>query len=295
MAKDKYGCDVVNHETNKGYGKALKTGNQYFIDNYSEDKTVKGIIHCDCDGQHAIQDVNKCYELLIKNDKSLIVGQRNFDLEHIPFKSKIGNILTSIIFKLFFGIKINDTQCGLRGISSDVVYFSTNIDSDGYAYTSQLLIEAEKEKINIILFPIETIYINNNETTHFNPLKDSIKIYAVIFKYLLSSLSASIVDLIVFSILFNKLGIITSTYLARIVSSIYTFIINKSLVFNSKDNRYQVPKYIALCILIVCLSAFFTNTLTLKLRINPTIVKVVVDTSLFFLSYYIQKKMIFNK
>ena len=182
-AKNKYNCLIVEHETNKGYGYALKSGGQTFIERYQDDKEVVGAIHCDCDGQHVIEDVLKCATLIRDNDDAIIVGIRDFDDKNVPLKNKIGNKLTSRIFKLFFGIEINDTQCGLRGFSKNNVAFTTLLSSLGFEYTTELLLETRNKNIKIIPFVIKTVYINNNETTHFNPIKDSIRIYSLIFKY----------------------------------------------------------------------------------------------------------------
>ena len=46
--------------------------------------------------------------------------------------------------------------------------------------------------------PVETVYIEENKTSHFNPIKDSVRIYLVFGKFLFSSLSSSVLDLLLF-------------------------------------------------------------------------------------------------
>ena len=297
IAKKEYGCHVVTHEKNKGYGRALKTGNETFLELYGNNKDYVGLIHCDCDGQHSIKDVNNFAELLNKNDSKLIVGERSFNEDDIPLRSRLGNKLTAIIFKVLLGININDTQCGLRGFPSEIVSKTLDIEGDGFEYTTELLIKAHKKKIDILTVPIETIYLNNNETSHFNPLKDSIRIYSTIFKFTLTSLSASVIDLTAFTILLKLTNgnVLLSTYIARVLSCTYVFFMNRNVTFKADKKHTQIIKFITLCIVQGSLSAFLTKTLIKRIELYPTFVKMLVDVTLFFVSYLVQKKIVFKK
>ena len=172
---------VITHEHNKGKGAALKTGFKYFLDNF---KDSKGIVTADSDGQHTIKDVISIGKELNELDsKSLILGTRNFNLKQVPFKSRNGNKITTFMFKRLYGKKINDTQTGLRGLTKDFVKDSINFTGEKFDYEIVMLIEAVLNKINIIEHEIETVYFNNNSETHFNPIKDSYKIYKIMFNY----------------------------------------------------------------------------------------------------------------
>ena len=294
-AKQIYGCDIVTHDINKGYGKALKSGSERFIELYENNPDVDGFIHCDCDGQHSVEDIIKFSKEIENNKDSIIVGIRNFDNQSVPFKNRFGNKLTSLIFRLFIGINIEDTQCGLRAFPKQYASFSANIQGDGFEYTTSLLLQAKKEKISIKQVPIETIYLNNNETTHFNPFKDSIRIYSMILRFLLSSLSSFIIDIFFFSVFLKATdNILISTYLARILSCTYTFFMNENLVFK-KENSHSVVRFVLLCIIQGSLSGFITHSIDKYASMNAVIIKIMVDTCLFFIGYYIQKEFIFNE
>lgn len=64
-----------------------------------------------------------------------------------------------------------------------------------------MLITAREYQIPIQEFPIETIYLENNESSHFNPFRDSIRIYKVFLKFMLSSLSSFLIDIFLYWIL----------------------------------------------------------------------------------------------
>lgn len=300
-AVDNYGCDLVRHSINLGQGRAYKSGfNHYLQGGYTD--TV-GVIQCDCDGQHLVEDVNKCADLLLENPDKFILGVRNFSSKSIPFRSRFGNNCTNFVFKVFCGLDIKDTQTGLKGIPKSFIPKLMETPGERFEYASSVLLETKKAGIDILQFAIKTIYINGNETSHFNPLFDSIRIYSLILKYLLSSLSAFIIDIVAFSIflVITKNGIlinyiIVSTYLAKVISCIYSFIINKNFVFKRQSKEVStVVKYFFLCLFQASLSGIFTNSLVDWLHWNEVLSKVIVDTILFFISFQVQNRWVFGK
>ena len=164
---------VLKHEKNKGKGRALKTGFYYCVNN---EKDIIGVITVDADGQHLLKDIDNVYERLIKNPQSLIIGSRDFRKANIPLRSLIGNNIISFIFKLKTKVKIKDTQTGLRGIPSSYLADFYKIEGERFEYETNMLLYAVKQNIQILEEPIESVYLNNNKTSNFNVLKDSIEI-----------------------------------------------------------------------------------------------------------------------
>ena len=121
--KNKEECIVLEHEENMGKGKALKTGFEYYINNIDKTEFV-GIVTADSDGQHSVKDTIKIAESINKNknNKSIILGVRNFNKKDVPFRSKFGNNMTSFFLKILYGAKIQDTQTGLRGFTNEIMY-----------------------------------------------------------------------------------------------------------------------------------------------------------------------------
>ena len=171
---------VLKHEVNKGKGEALKTGIKY-IDEVYKEKYI--IITMDCDGQHTIKDALKLGEYAINNNNELISGKRLRD-KKIPLRSKIGNSITRFIFRIITGIDIYDTQSGLRAFSNKLVPLMLDTPGDRYEYEMNVLLNCSKNKIKITEISIETIYIDNNSNSHFKTVKDSIKIYKKLLKFL---------------------------------------------------------------------------------------------------------------
>lgn len=170
---------VLEHDENKGKGRALKTGFSYCLDKF-RDKI--GVITIDCDGQHLVSDVIKIYQEMLNNKDSVILGSRNFYDKNVPFTSKMGNLIFRKILKLKIKKEIKDTQTGLRGFPINVLKNLIDIKGNRFEYETNVLIGLVKNKIKISEVLIETVYINNNETSHFNRVKDSIDVLKTIIK-----------------------------------------------------------------------------------------------------------------
>lgn len=176
----RFQCDIFNHAKNMGKGAAIKTGISYVSKAYPESC---GFVTADGDGQHAASDILKVAEALEKNSKSLILGSRDFSERDIPFKSRWGNRITSLVFKLSTGKECPDTQTGLRGISNKFKEICLSVPGDRFEYEMNMLLEFVGHNIPLMHVPIATIYLENNKSSHFNPVKDSIRIYSDILKY----------------------------------------------------------------------------------------------------------------
>lgn len=296
ILKNQYGCHVITHEKNLGKGAALKTGISFCSINFPDSS---GYITADADGQHLFEDILKVYKALENNPHSLVLGCRDFNKNDVPFKSKWGNKITSFIYLCSIGKRCNDTQTGLRGIPMEYTDSALSIPGDRFQYEMNLLLEFGKRNINFVSIPISTIYLEKNKSSHFNPVLDSIMIYLNIVKYSFSSLSSAAIDLFVFTLLINtvffrnSIGILASTVIARLMSGFVNFSLNKYWVFKSKNqSKVEVFKYTVLFSSQMFLSWFLVSALN---HIgNITLIKVIVDTSLFFFSYHIQKKFIFH-
>ncbi|MBQ1502402.1 MAG: glycosyltransferase family 2 protein, partial [Clostridia bacterium] len=105
-------CTVLTHELNRGKGAALRTAFTY-VDEARRDG--KGLVSADADGQHLPEDIKASALKMIETGK-VILGSRDFSDPSVPGRSRVGNRITSIVFRLFFGMKITDTQTGLRAI-----------------------------------------------------------------------------------------------------------------------------------------------------------------------------------
>lgn len=288
---------ILTHAINLGKGRALKTGFNYYLNNNSD---CIGVITVDADGQHQIEDINKIYLKLKENPDNLILGARTFNQKNVPFRSKFGNIITKKLFNFLTGLKIQDTQTGLRAIPNVYLEKLLSIDGERFDFEMNMLMYTKQENITVLEENIETIYLEENKSSHFNPFTDSLKIYTIFLKYIFSSMLAFIVDILFYKIFFNifikTLTIYTvsiSTILARIISSIVNYKINKNIVFN-KANKFSLIKYYTLCLIQMCISALLVSLIYNNINNHEVLIKVIVDTIIFFINYKIQQEWVFK-
>ncbi|MCL2819421.1 MAG: bifunctional glycosyltransferase family 2/GtrA family protein [Oscillospiraceae bacterium] len=294
-AQEKYNCIILKHAVNFGKGRALKTAFNYYLLNYLD---YHGVVTADSDGQHTAQDIIKCIYKL-SGSCELILGCRDFNSKNIPFKSLIGNRLTRSIVYFLCGLKVKDTQTGLRAISTEMIKKVILVSGERFEYEMNMLIECNNSKTKIEEVSIETIYLDKNKGTHFNPLLDSIRIYKTFVKYILSAVSSFLLDIGFFAVILCLTKgifasyILFSTILARIISSFYNYLVNKNIVFSGKNQKSTFLKYYSLAAVIMLVSGVFTALIFNFSFLNEVSSKILIDTVLFLLSYYIQKRFIF--
>lgn len=299
-AKD-YGVSVIQHAVNLGKGRALKTAFNHVLQEYPH---AVGCITADSDGQHTPACILACAQALLANPKALIMGCRSFDKEDVPARSEFGNKCTRVVMKYLAGVSVSDTQTGLRGISASFMEELLSVKGDRFEFETNMLMETKSRKIPIVEVPIQTIYIEENKTSHFNPIKDSIRIYMIFGKFLFSSLSSSAVDLALFSLFCyflkdmqwgNVTYIMVATVLARILSATYNYSLNYKVVFQSRSSLVStLSKYILLAVVQMGCSALLVDTLYPLFGGLEVFVKIPVDVLLFFLSFFIQREFVYR-
>lgn len=298
-------CTVLHHDVNRGKGRGLKTGFNYVLENLPD---CEGVVTTDDDGQHTPADILRCAERMLECGKA-VLGARDFSGEEVPPKSKFGNNATRIVFRLLCGIKITDTQTGLRAIPRSYLQPFTEIKGERFEYETNMLLEMKRLALDFEEIKIDTIYMDGNSGTHFNPLTDSVKIYAQILKYAASSLICSLIDIAVFTLINmltanafgdnGSLRILVATVGARVVSSLTNYLVNKKTVFRSgKSTGRTFVRYYILCIAQMAVSYLVVNGIVMLFKIPKnllqSLVKIITDTVLFFVSYGIQRDWVYS-
>ena len=293
IVEEKFGVKTIVHEINKGKGTSLKDGIKYI----QENTKLKGIVTMDSDGQHLIKDVEKVVDKM--DEEAIVFGVRDFDKEGVPFRSKFGNKFSAWYLKIVSGKSISDTQTGLRGIPRK--YFDMSIKTEGsrYEYEMNVLLKWCKDKnCKIEFVPIETVYEEDN-VSYFNPILDSIRIYKDFFKNIISSIICAVLDIFLFWLIldvFELINVFWSNVIARIISGLFDFGINKFWVFKnsgSQKGKKEFIKYIILFIVQMFINSAIVDLLS-KVFFNFIIlIKIIVNTVIYFSNYFIKKRFIF--
>jgi glycosyltransferase involved in cell wall biosynthesis len=284
---------VLAHAINMGKGAALKTGINLILCQLPD---VAGIITVDADGQHAGADVRKVAETFRENPSALLLGVRGFDGK-VPFRSRIGNRLTRLVMRIVLGSNLSDTQTGLRAIPRSMLPQLLKVNARGYEFELETLIAAKHCNIPLREQPIKTIYEPGNPSSHFHPLRDSMRIYFVLLRFSLISISTAIIDNLVFFIAFHFTGnVLTSQLLARAASVFYAYPLVRRAVFLSEErHRIVLPRYLLLVAVNTAFSYMGMESLIGILRIEVFPAKLSIEALLFVVNFLIQRDWIFTR
>lgn len=289
------GVTLLGYETNQGKGHALKLGLSHMAE-----RGFDAAVTADADGQHTPEDIRRVMDALEREPDKLALGMR--DVSQMPPKSKTGNSLTRTLFRVLYGIDLKDTQTGLRGIPLRGASMPGLLELPGerYEYEMEMLIESPTLfPAGITELPIETVYIDDNRSSHFRPLKDGAKIYAVLFRklpgFLLSSLLAFGVDYALFNLLFyvvfgGKLATPVSTVCARAVSGTGNYYVNRRFVFGDARGRYTFWNYWKLALGILAVNTAVMYLLVDVLGLPAFAMKLVVEVLMYLVSFTVQHK-----
>ncbi|WP_061280706.1 bifunctional glycosyltransferase family 2/GtrA family protein [Leptospira interrogans] len=285
-------CHLLHHATNLGKGRALKSAINYCMLTFPQ---MFGVVTADADGQHKVSDIIKVVQSLLKHPDQLILGSRKFDKD-VPFRSLLGNKITSIVFAFLIGRRLIDTQTGLRGIPTKFLSTCLRLSGERYEYEMNMLISTKEHRLRIFEEPIETLYLENNKSSHFNPLIDSARIYFLFFRFAFSSMLTSAIDFCVFTVVYlSASNLLTSIIFSRTVAGTFNFFVNKRFVFRDPGGvAVEFVKYAFLVSGLGLLAFTAIRYLHSMHGWNVIVAKVFVETIFFLVSFAIQREFVFG-
>lgn len=284
------GVCILRHAVNLGKGRALKTGFNHVLTQLPQ---IALVVTADADGQHRAPDILEVARAALNNPQRLVMGAREFGGE-VPLRSKFGNVLTRGIFRLVTGAKLMDTQTGLRAIPRERLGELLPLDGERYEYEMTMLAHLCRGGERPIEVPIETVYIDGNRSSHFDPVRDSMRIYFVLARFYFSSLLAAAIDFAGFSLAYAATGNILISVAVGRLSSLVNFAVNKRFVFNSRGPIVSaLGRYYLLAFGIAGLSYLLIRAAVGHLHWNVFAAKVVIDVVLSLISFSAQRTLVF--
>ena len=281
---------LLRHAINLGKGAALKTGFNYALVHYPKLKTI---ITADADGQHAPKDILHVVQTSFQNPEALVIGSRNFT-RSVPLRSLIGNVLTRYVIRLVAGINIPDTQSGLRGWPKSLCKKSLKIAVNGFDFETECLLSSRRNQsngLNILQVPIETIYDPEKRSSHFSPILDSMRIYFVFFRYMGTAIFASILDCLLFLLLYKTTeNIAQSLFTGRALAIFVAYQMTKKIVFHDKRAWFRtLPLYLLIVSCYALISYILISYLHNTYFISVLYAKILTESVLFFASFSLQR------
>lgn len=282
------GAEVIAHESNQGKGRAIKTALEHLL---CMDSTADCAVIADADGQHSVPDILNVLDTQSKNSDAIVLGVRPFD--DMPLRSRLGNTITRTLFRLATGLHVSDTQTGLRSIPRTLWERISRVPGERYEFEMNMLFFLKCEKVMFVEAPIASIYIDGNRSSHYRPLRDSLRILGQFFRFSVSALICAGVDVGLYALALALMFLPFFAYAgARIFSGILNFSLNQRIVFSARFSVPAVFKYVILVLANIFVGSLLVQYFT-GFGVYGIAAKLLVDCGLFFLNYLIQKRFVF--
>ena len=284
---------VIRHAVNLGKGAALKTGlNQILV----HTPGCIGAVTADADGQHHPDDIVRVAARLRQNPEALTMGVRQFG-PNVPWRSRMGNRASRILMGLATGRKLSDTQTGLRGIPASLIPHLLRLSSTGYEFELDMLLACKYQNCPIIEEPIRTIYLEDNRSSHFDPVLDSMRVYLLLFRFSILSFLTAVLDNVIFAVTHMSGGSIAQSQItARTVAMFFNYFGARSVVFHSRQGHPAVlPKYVLLVLCSGVLSYILIQFLHFRIGLSVMAAKVLAEGVLFIANFAIQRDFVFTR
>lgn len=282
---------VISHAVNLGKGAALKTGMNYALSRFGREITI---LTLDADGQHLVKDLDAVAQAAARNPSALILGVRDLSFRSTPLRSFVGNKFTRLVVQALVGIRLSDTQTGLRALPGPFAEKLLRLESNGYEFELEMLVVARHMRVQILEQTIETVYAVGNKTSHFRPLVDSVRIYIVLLRFVTVALVSAVADNLIFlSLLQVSTDVLRAEFVARCLTIPLNFVLLRKFVFYSAlDLRQVLPRYLGVVAVFFCLSATFVSLRTAS-GFSAISAKWFVESLLFFANFIIQRDYVF--
>lgn len=170
-SKDKR-IKVVNHEQNRGYGAAFKSG--FYTSRY------EWITFTDADGQFDFSEISHFIEKQKETDADLIIGY--YKKRQVSKIKILTSRLWEVVVFILFGLHVRDIDCGFKLVHKKVIDKIPKLESERGAFiSSEFLIKAKRSGFKIVEVPV-THYARKTGSGTGRDLKVIINSFKDLFK-----------------------------------------------------------------------------------------------------------------
>jgi uncharacterized protein (DUF2062 family) len=159
---------VVRLEQNGGKAAALLAG-------FSRAKAL-GFTHAltiDSDGQHDPADLPRLMDAANLEPGALVIGMRPIRMAGCPLGSTLGRIISNHFVWVASGVRVNDSQSGLRCYPLEVVG-ALGVRAGRYGFETEVVTRAGWAGVPVREVPIQCTYeVPGGRVTHFRKVGDS--------------------------------------------------------------------------------------------------------------------------
>ncbi|MTG89145.1 glycosyltransferase [Cellulosimicrobium sp. BIT-GX5] len=285
------GAVVLTVPVNRGKGHALRTGIRWVHDRLPG----HGVVCADADGQHTVVDVLRVAARSQAEPEAVVLGARRFAGD-VPVRSRVGNAATRWAFAATTGTRVWDTQTGLRADGPGLLGDLLAVRGDRCEYELRALLEATRAGRRIVEVDVATVYLDDNASSHFRPVADSLRVWAPLLRFAASSLGSAAVDVVALLALHALTGSLLAAVVgARLLSAGVNFAVNRRLVFPGGRDlplRVAAARYVALAAVLLAAGYGLLALLT-GIGLPLLAAKVGTDVVLVATSYEAQRRVVF--
>jgi glycosyltransferase involved in cell wall biosynthesis len=289
------GAELVTFAENRGKGAALKAGFRHTLTRHPG----HDVVTADSDGQHTVDDILRVAFRLRREEDALILGVRAFhattDQQSVPARSRFGNAVSAMLFKVAAGFAVSDTQTGLRGIPASALEWARTVKGDRFEYELEMLLAVKEAGMRVVELPIATVYLDHNASSHFRPVRDSLRVMRPMLRFGAASFAGFLIDTVVLQLVFWLSGsLLASVIAARVLSGSANFALNRRILGPDSPLLRSALKYAALAVALLVANYVWLSALTAAgLPLLPA--KIVTEVSLYVVSFAVQRSIVFGR
>lgn len=161
---------VVQHDRNRGYGAALKTG--------MREAASDLIAIIDADGTYPIGDLPKLVDIAIEKNLDMVVGARTGENVTYSTLRKIPKFFLHKWINWIVNARIPDINSGMRVFRKDMAQKFVRILPNGFSFTITITISALRNNYRVQFVPIDYFARKGNSKIH--PIKDTLRFVQII-------------------------------------------------------------------------------------------------------------------
>lgn len=284
------GAELVTFTANRGKGAALKAGFRHIARRHHG----HDVVTADSDGQHTVDDILRVAFRLRREEDALVLGVRAFAGE-VPARSRFGNAVSAFLFRIASGYGVTDTQTGLRGLPASALDWAAAVPGERFEYELEMLLAVPAGGLRVVELPIATVYLDHNASSHFRPLRDSVRVMRPMLRFASASFAGFLIDTVVLQLAFWLTGsLLGSVIAARLVSGSVNFALNRRILGPGSPLVRSALKYAALAVALLAANYVWLSVLTAAgIPLLPA--KLVTEVALYVVSFSVQRTIVFGR
>lgn len=152
---DAAGATVLEHETNRGKGAAVRT-----LFEHIRSMECDAVVLLDGDGQHDPSQIPDVVQPVLEDDADIVIGSRYLDGSNggeTPQYRRFGQRVLDLLLLGSSRRKVSDSQSGFRALAPTAVEDIT-LNADSYGVESEMIDAAIQNGLEIVEQPIDVRY-----------------------------------------------------------------------------------------------------------------------------------------